>query len=96
MGRVAVVPRAGPGPLLPEAADVALETQRVVDDAVQRIVDDAHHNVPELLREHRGNLDTVVSALLEREILGEADAYAAAGVPRARPAAEPASAAASS
>jgi cell division protease FtsH len=34
------------------------------------------------LREHRSNLDSLVAALLDRETLDEADAYAAAGLPR--------------
>ena len=38
----------------------------------------------ELLREHRANLDSLVAALLEHETLDEADAYAAAGLPRNR------------
>jgi cell division protease FtsH len=94
VGPVAVVPRDGSGPLLPGAAEVAPETQRLVDDEGRRIVEDTHRDVLDLLREHRRNLDALVSALLEHEMLGEADAYAAAGVSRAHPAADPATAAA--
>ena len=38
--------------------------------------------VSTLLRERRSNLDSLVSGLLEHETLDEADAYAAAGLPR--------------
>jgi cell division protease FtsH len=41
-----------------------------------------------VLREHRANLDGLVAGLLENETLDEADAYAAAGLPR-NTAAEP-------
>jgi cell division protease FtsH len=50
---------------------------------VRRIVDEAHQQVMSLLRENRGKLDSLASALLEHETLDEEDAYAAAGVPRA-------------
>ena len=40
------------------------------------------------LAEHRDQLDHLAQALLERETLEEADAYAAAGIPR-QPTAEP-------
>ncbi len=54
----------------------------MIDEEVRRIVESAHGEVHELLRGHRSNLDTLVSALLEHETLDEVDAYAAAGLPR--------------
>jgi cell division protease FtsH len=69
--------------LLPGVAEVSPETQRLVDDEVRRIVDEAHQQVVALLRENRGKLDALATALLEHETLDEEDAYAAAGVPRA-------------
>jgi cell division protease FtsH len=61
---------------------VSPETQKLVDDEVRRIVDEAHREVVALLQEHRGKLDALAKALLEHETLDEEDAYAAAGVPR--------------
>jgi len=83
IGPVAVIPRDGSGPLLPGAAEVSSDTQRLVDQEVRRIVDEAHQQVLALLQENRGKLDSLATALLEHETLDEEDAYAAAGVPRA-------------
>jgi cell division protease FtsH len=88
IGLVTVIPIDGAGAWFPGAAETSEETQRLVDEEVRRIVDGAHAEVTELLRSHRTNLDSLVGALLEHETLDEADAYAAAGLPRAR-AAEP-------
>src|SRR5215208_6025475 len=82
VGPVAVLPRDGRGPLLPGVAEVSPETQRLVDDEVRRIVDEAHGEVVQLLRENRDKLDSLANALLEHETLDEDDAYAAAGVAR--------------
>jgi cell division protease FtsH len=88
IGPIAVLPRDGMGPLLPGASETSEATQRLVDEEVRRIVESAHAEVSDLLRSHRDNLDSLVVALLERETLDEADAYAAAGLsrnPLARP-----------
>ncbi len=81
VGPIAVLPREGQGPLLPGAAETSAETQRVVDEEVRAIVEGAHAEVTQLLTDHRPALDSLVAALLERETLDEADAYAAAGIP---------------
>jgi cell division protease FtsH len=97
IGPVAVIPRDGTGPFLPGAAEVSPATQQRVDDEVRRIVDEAHQEVVALLKENRGKLDSLASALLEHETLDEEDVYAAAGVSRAAaPSAEPRSEAAQS
>jgi cell division protease FtsH len=83
IGPVAVLPRDGAGPLLPGAAEVSQETQKLIDEEVRRIVDEAYDHVLALLRQNRGKLDSLASALLEHETLDEEDAYAAAAVPRA-------------
>jgi cell division protease FtsH len=80
VGPVAVLPRDGSGPLLPGTAEVSPETQKLVDDEVRRIVEEAHKEVVALLRENRDKLDSLAHALLEHETLDEDDAYAAAGV----------------
>jgi cell division protease FtsH len=82
IGPIAVIPRDGLGPLLPGASETSEATQRLVDEEVRRIVESAHGEVGDLLRRHRANLDSLVAALLDRETLDEADAYAAAGLPR--------------
>jgi len=85
IGPVAVLPSDGSGPLLPGAAEVSEETQRLVDEEVRRLVDEQHEAVTRLLTEHRARLDSLVAALLERETLDEDEAYAAAGVSQSIP-----------
>ena len=82
IGPIAVIPMDGMGGLFPGAAETSESTQRLVDEEVRRIVESAHGEVAELLREHRQNLDSLVAALLEHETLDEADAYEAAGLQR--------------
>jgi cell division protease FtsH len=97
IGPVAVLPRDGMGPFLPGAAEVSPDTQKLVDEEVRRLVDEAHQEVVALLRENRDKLDSLATALLEHETLDEEDAYAAAGVVRAAtPSADPYAAAARS
>jgi cell division protease FtsH len=84
IGPVSVIPRDGSGPLLPGAAEVSPETQKLVDGEVRRIVAEAHDEVVSLLTGNRERLDRLASALLEHETLDEDDAYAAAGVTRPR------------
>jgi cell division protease FtsH len=86
IGTIAVLPRDGQGPLLPGAAEVSQETQRIIDEEVRRLVTEAHEEVAALLRENRSRLDSLANALLEHETLDQADAYAAAGI-EAQPAA---------
>jgi cell division protease FtsH len=83
IGPVAVLPRDGAGPLLPGAAEVSSDTQRLIDEEVRRIVEESEEQVLALLRENRTKLDSLANALLEHETLDEDDAYAAADVPRA-------------
>ena len=84
LGPIAVIPRDGSGPLLPGAAEVSPETQKLLDDEVRRIVGEAHDEVITVLTENRARLDALVNALLEHETLDEEDAYAAAGVTRSQ------------
>jgi cell division protease FtsH len=84
IGPVAVLPADGMGPLLPGVSGTSEQTQQLVDEEVRRIVDSAHVEATQTLAEHRENLDSLVRALLERETLDEAEAYAAAGLHRHR------------
>jgi cell division protease FtsH len=83
VGKLAVIPADGQGPLLPGASEVSEHTQQLVDDEARRIVDEADQEVVALLQENRDKLDSLAQALLEHETLDEDDAYAAAGVERA-------------
>jgi cell division protease FtsH len=49
---------------------------------VRRIVDEEMEATGQLLADNRDKLDSLAEALLERETLDEADAYAAAGIER--------------
>ncbi len=82
IGPVAVLPQEGTSMLLPGVSETSEKTQQLVDEEIHRIVDTAHREVLTLLRDHRSQLDDLVSALLSNETLDEADAYAAAGLVR--------------
>jgi len=88
IGPIAVIPQDGMSSLLPGVSETSEATQRLVDEEVRRIVESAYADVSALLRKHRSNLDSLVTGLLEQETLDEADAYAAAGLPRNQEAAE--------
>ena len=80
IGPVTVLAQDGRGPLLPGAAEPSEQTQQLVDQEVRRIVDEAYEEVLTLLRKNRTKLDNLALALLEKETLDGADAYAAAGI----------------
>jgi cell division protease FtsH len=82
IGPIAVLPADGMGPLLPGISESSESTHRLIDEEVRRIVESAHTQVSDLLRRNRSNLDSLVSSLLAHETLGEAEAYAAAGLTR--------------
>jgi cell division protease FtsH len=88
IGPVAVIPADGQSPLLPGVSETSEHTQRLVDEEVRRIVEDAHEQATEALSLNRSNLNSLASALLEHETLDEAEAYGAAGLER-NPAAQP-------
>jgi len=85
VGPIAVLPRDGSGPLLPGAATASETTQRLVDEEVRRIVEEAHAAATQLLTENRWRLDALTQALLREETLDEDAAYAAAQVVRRSP-----------
>ena len=57
------------------------QTQRLVDEEVRKLVEQAHGEVTRLLTEHRSQLESLAQALLTAETLDAFDAYSAAGVP---------------
>ena len=82
IGPIAVLPQEGNGMLLPGADQPSETTQRLVDDEVRRIVEEAHERVTRLLMERRDQLDALTAALLKEETLDEDAAYGAAQVSR--------------
>jgi cell division protease FtsH len=84
IGPIAVLPSEAQNALLPGAAQSSEATQRLVDEEVRRIVDEAHGAVSRLLADHREQLDSLTEALLAAETLDEDAAYEAARVPRER------------
>ncbi|MFL5863623.1 MAG: ATP-dependent zinc metalloprotease FtsH [Solirubrobacteraceae bacterium] len=84
LGPVTLLPADGQGPLLPGASETSPQTQWLVDQEIQALVDSCHAQVTQLLTEHRNRLDDLSHALLGAETLDAIDAYAAAGVPMRR------------
>ncbi|MET0614421.1 MAG: ATP-dependent zinc metalloprotease FtsH [Thermoleophilaceae bacterium] len=82
VGFLTVAQQDGQSPLLPGAEPVSEATQELIDTEVRRIVDEEMEITEQLLSDNRERLDSLAEALLERETLDEADAYAAAGVER--------------
>jgi cell division protease FtsH len=82
VGFLTVAQQDGQSALLPGAEPVSEATQELVDAEVRRIVDEEQEATERLLAENRERLDSLAEALLERETLDEADAYAAAGIER--------------
>jgi cell division protease FtsH len=80
IGPLAVTDGRADGALLPGATPAAPATQQLVDEEARRIVDTAEDEVIALLESERSRLDDLAQALLERETLDYADAYAAAGL----------------
>jgi cell division protease FtsH len=60
------------------------ETRQLIDSEVRRIVEECYAEALTTLTDHRDQLESLTRRLLEAETLDEADAYAAAGVPRSR------------
>jgi cell division protease FtsH len=93
VGRWGMSPRIGPVSALPAADEEAFllpgspgtPSPRMlerIDDEVRQIIEDCEQHALATLEEHRPQLDALATALLERETLDEADAYAAAGIGR--------------
>ena len=80
IGAVAVADGRQDGLLLPGIVPASPLTQQLVDQEVRRIVDEAEHEVIELLKQERSRLDALAHALLDRETLDQPEAYEVAGV----------------
>jgi cell division protease FtsH len=81
LGPLTLLPSDGQGPFLPGASETSPQTQWLIDQEVQRLVEDLHAEVTDLLSTHRAQLESLTQALLVAETLDAPAAYAAAGVP---------------
>src|SRR5690606_37416465 len=81
VGAIQVYPREGD----PRQGGASEGLLQLVDEEVRALIDDCYEQTRRILRENRDKHDALVAALMEKETLDEAEAYAAAGVTR-RPA----------
>ena len=82
VGFLTATPQNGQGPLMPGSDPVSPATQELIDAEVRRIVDEEQDATERLLAANQEKLDALAEALLERETLDEADAYAVVGIQR--------------
>jgi len=87
VGRWGMSDRIGPVSVLPVDGDprmlgVSDGMLTAVDHEVRRIIEECYQEARRLLREHRAQLDDIVTELLEHETLDQAQVYAAAGIAR--------------
>jgi len=80
LGPIALLPR-DDAERFPGASELSPQTQAVIDEEVQRLIEDAHRAVTIVLTDHRAQLDSLASALLSAETLDARAAYAAAMIP---------------
>jgi cell division protease FtsH len=78
IGTQSVLPAEG-DPRMAGMSDALLDA---VDEEVRRITDECYAEARRLLRDNRPKLDAIVTQLLARETLDEAEAYLAAGIER--------------
>jgi cell division protease FtsH len=64
---------------------ISEETARTVDSEVLRIINECHDEARQLLTKHRGELEELALALLERETLDEEEILEVTGLPPAPP-----------
>jgi cell division protease FtsH len=88
VGPIAVADGRSDGLLFPGQSTTSEATQRLVDEEVRRIVDEAEHDTVLLLERERPRLEALAAALLKKETLDQAEAYEIAGVPMPEAAAE--------
>lgn len=61
------------------------ETAKLIDMEVGRIIQECHEDAKHLLQKHRGELDALVAALMQRESLDEREILEVTGLPPAPP-----------
>ena len=90
VGRWGMSPAIGPVTVLPPPGQespygldgVAPATRELVDTETRRIIEECYQQALATLRGSRDRLDRLAHALLQKETLGEDEAYAAAGISR--------------
>jgi cell division protease FtsH len=82
VGAISAFPRSGGDSYMP-AGELSQHTLETIDEEIKRIISECAEEAKRQLAEHREQLDHLAQALLERETLDEADAYAVAGIPEA-------------
>ena len=88
VGPVSVLPADDPSPVGLPTDGTSEAMRNLVDEEVRRIVVESLARARDLLAEHRGRLDALAAALLQRETLDEDDARRVAGLaPVAQPSA---------
>jgi cell division protease FtsH len=80
LGPIAVADGRSDGLLLPGQSPTSEATQRLVDEEVRRIVDEAEHDTILVLERERPRLEALAAALLKKETLDQVEAYEIAGV----------------
>jgi cell division protease FtsH len=80
LGAISALPRSGEESCGSGAA--SQRTLELIDEEVRRILTECAEEAQRTLAEHREQLDRLSEALLKRETLDEADAYAVAGIVR--------------
>ncbi|GAA0376682.1 ATP-dependent zinc metalloprotease FtsH [Acrocarpospora corrugata] len=83
VGRWGMSPKIGPLNVLPldDQPQAASATLAEVDEEARRIVEECYETAQQVIRDNRDKLDSIVTALLEKETLDETEAYQAAGIP---------------
>jgi len=89
IGPVSALPRAGEESYM-LAGTTSQHTLELIDEEVKRIISSCSDEAIRTLTEHRDQLDHLAQALLERETLEQAEAYAAAGISMPAPPEQPA------
>ena len=82
IGLVSTLPAPGEETPWGTSSKAAPATLELVDREVRRIIDECYASAKQTLLSNREKLDSLTTALLERETLDEIDAYGAAGIDR--------------
>ena len=80
LGPLTLLPQDGQSPFLPGSSETSPQLQWLIDQEVQKLVEDLHTATTDLLTGHRPQLESLAQALLAAETLDAPAAYSAAGV----------------
>jgi cell division protease FtsH len=82
VGFVSVLPSEREAALLPGFTQTSERTRQLIDEEMRKLIDTAHDEVLALFNGNREKLDALAQALVRKEPIDEAEAYAVAGVER--------------